>query len=152
MATAGNPLTGASWGASPVNPSLFSIPNFQGPPPSTFGNPGNLPNPTSNIKDITRNTGLVNLETGQLRNQMLPQFANQLFALAGPAGDFYKQLMNLGSPYYQQKQSGGFTQGVKANEDAAAKARQQLSASGYGATPSGATAAMIGGMNQAGSQ
>src|SRR5262249_45109861 len=92
------------------------------------------------------------LETGQLRNQMLPQFANQLFSLAGPAGDFYKQLMNLGSPYYQQKQSEGFTQGVKANEDAAAKARQQLSASGYGATPSGATAAMIGGMNQAGSQ
>lgn len=70
----------------------------------------------------------------------------------GQAGDFFKNLMNLGSPYYQQKQLEGFQQGVQQNQNASAQAQEQLRAQGYGNTPSGANAAMIGGMNQAGSQ
>jgi len=61
-------------------------------------------------------------------------------------------LMNLGSPYYQQQQQAGFTQGVGQNQNAAAQAKQQLQSQGYGNTPSGANAAMIGGMAQQGSQ
>lgn len=154
MATASNPLSNPfSWTGTNVNPPPGALPPtspFNIPPPNM--NPGNLANPTSNIKDITRNTGLVNLQTGQLRNDLIPQFA-QLFGKYGTnAGDFFKMLMNLGSPFYKQKQREGFEQGVQQNQNAAGQARQQLSAAGYGATPSGANVAGIAGMNQAGGQ
>lgn len=163
MSTVGNPLVGASWGASPMNPSLFGNPanpsqqpapppTVTGPPIGQWGNPGNLEDPFSNLKDATRNAGGLNVEQGQLRNELIPMFANQMFSMAGPAGDFFKQLMNLGSPYYQQQQAAGFNQGVQQNQNAAAQAGQQLQAQGYGNTPSGANAAMIGGMNMQGSQ
>lgn len=127
----------------PTSPFNLSTPNI---------NPGNLANPTSNIKDITRNTGLTNLETGAFRNQLIPMFAQMMSQFGGQAGDFLKQLMDKGSPFYQQHQREGFEQGVQQNQNAAGQARQQLSSAGYGATPSGSTAAMIGGMNQQGSQ
>jgi len=151
---------------SSVGNPLFSFPgqNTNQPPPSALPpttpfnlttpnmNPGNLDNPTSNIKDITRNTGLTNLATGQYRNQLIPLFAQMMSQYGGQAGDFLKQLMDKGSPFYQQHQREGFEQGVQQNQNAGAQARQQLSSAGYGATPSGATAAMIGGMNQQGGQ
>ncbi len=98
------------------------------------------------------NAVLNNIIAGQMKNQLAPQFAQLMQQYGGQAGDFFKQLMNLGSPYYQQKQQEGFTQGVQQNQNAAGMAKQQLGAQGYGNTPSGANAAMIGGMQQAGSQ
>lgn len=163
MSTTPNPLSGASFGVSPLNPSLFGNP--ANPAPSTSGspfsatnaqvpngNPGNLANPNSNLKDITRNAGFENVQEGQERNNLIPQFAQLMQQFAGPAGDYFKNLMNLGSPYYQQQQAASFNNGVNQNQNAASQARQQLQAQGYGATPSGATAAMIGGMNMQGSQ
>jgi hypothetical protein len=154
-----NPLSGASFGASPLNPSLFGNPANPVPTNATAtstavpnGNPGNLANPSSNLKDITRNAGFENVQEGQERNQLIPQFAQLMQQFAGPAGDYFKNLMNLGSPYYQQQQAASFNSGVNQNQNAAAQARQQLNAAGYGNTPSGATAAMIGGMNMQGSQ
>lgn len=173
MATASNPLTGSSWGSQnpnqnnnaawinqSVNPGNFgSIPQPPNPLSTPSGapggsalNPGGLANPFTNIKDITRNTGLENLMTGDLRNQLIPQFASLMTGYAGPAANFFNTLMNLGSPYYQQKQAESFNQGVQQNQNAAAQARQGLQAQGYGYAPSGATAAMLGGMNQAGAQ
>ena len=129
-------------------------------PPSTgsgglmggpYGNPGGYSNPYGS-KEISRNMGLTNIEAGQMKNQLAPIFAQLMQQYGGQAGDFFKNLMNLGSPYYQQKQQEGFTQGVQENQNAAAMAKQQLGAQGYGSTPSGANAAMIGGMQQQGSQ
>jgi len=157
MSTSPNPLSGASFGTSPLNPSLFGNP--ANPTPSTAtstalpnGNPGNLANPASNLKDITRNANFLNVQQGQERNSLIPQFAALMQGFAGPAGDYFKNLMNLGSPYYQQQQEASFNNGVQNNNNATAQARQQLAAQGYGATPSGANAAMIGGMNMQGSQ
>lgn len=173
MASPSNPLTGSNWGTqnpnqnmnagwlnSNVNPGQFGpLPPTPGPtstpqgaPGGTGTNPGGLANPFTNIKDITRNTGLENLMTGDLRNQLIPQFANLMKGYSGPAAEFFNTLMNLGSPYYQQKQEEGFTQGVQQNQNAAAQARQGLQAQGYGYAPSGAMAAMLGGMNQQGAQ
>jgi len=147
--TTPNPLagwTGTNINQPPpsnTNPISLSAPNT---------NPGNLANPTSNAKDILRNTGLTNLQTGALRNQLIPQFAQLMGQYGGQAGDFFKKLMDLGGPFYQQKQREGFEQGVQQNQNAAATARQEASAAGTGQTPSGANIAMIGGMNQAGGQ
>lgn len=152
MSTMPNPLSGASFGTSPLNPSLFSNPANPVNTAVPNGNPGNLPNPTSNLKDITRNVNLLNVQQGQERNSLIPQFAALMQGFAGPAGDYFKNLMNLGSPYYQQQQEASFNNGVKNNNDATAQARQQLATQGYGNTPSGATAAMIGGMNMQGAQ
>lgn len=173
MASPANPLTGSGWGSSNpnqnmnagwlnsnINPGQFGpLPSTPGPisppqgaPGGTGTNPGGLANPFTNIKDITRNTGVENLMTGDLRNQLIPQFANLMTGYAGPAANFFSTLMNLGSPYYQQKQQEGFTQGVQQNQNAAAQARQGLQAQGYGYAPSGAMAAMLGGMNQQGAQ
>lgn len=171
MAT--NPFTGASWGDNMINPQMFASPNSSSaPPPSSAGtnnlfgapppiatpnsgptgNPGNLANPASNLKDAMRNAGFLNVIQGQLRDQLIPMFANLMTQYATPAANFAGNLMNLGSPYYQQKQEESFNQGVQQNQNAAGQARQQMDVQGYGGTPSGAEAAMIGGMNQAGSQ
>lgn len=70
-------------------------------------------------------------------------------ASGGDAGNFFRTLMNLGSPFYQRKQQQTFEQGTKAAQDAAAQSRQALSATGAGYTPSGTGAAMFGGEAQA---
>lgn len=138
------------WAGQNVNQTNSPLPStnpIQGPPQGPWGNPGNLPNPTTNQKDQIRNAGLLGVQQGQLRNDLIPQFANLMMGYGGSAADFFNTLKNLGSPFYQQKQSAAFGQGVQQNQNAAALARQQLAAQGYGATPSGATAALIGGMN-----
>ena len=146
-----NPLTGAGWAGqapgqqqqSPVQPPWLSGPiNL---------NPGGYSNPRG-PNEINRNLGLENISAAGQKNLLAPFFAQLMQQYGGQAGDFFKNLTNLGSPYYQQKQQEAFTQGNKANQDAAAMARQQQQAQGYGSTPSGAGAAMIGGMNQAGGQ
>lgn len=170
MSAVSNPLVGASFGTNPINPALFSNPSGTNPgaPPSTnpfsapaplptantgpLGNPGNLEDPASNLKDATRNAGFENVITGQYRNTLIPQFANELFSLATPAANYFANLMNLGSPYYQQQQRASFEQGVGQNQNASAQAQQQINRQGYGYTPSGASAATIGGMNIAGGQ
>jgi hypothetical protein len=155
MSTAGNPLFGNPSGinmpppGSPVSPTSTSSPISLNTPNL---NPGGLANPTSNIKDIQRNTGLENLTTGDFRNQLIQQFAKLFGQYGTNAGDFFKMLMDKGSPFYQQRQAEAFTAGNKSNQDAAAQARQQAEAAGTGFTPSGTNVAMIGGMNTAGSQ
>lgn len=156
MSTASNPLAG--WNNSNINvppPTPGSSPLSNTSPISVAGanpNPGNLANPNTNIKDITRNTGNINNQTGADRNALIPQFA-QLFGQYGSqAADFFKKLMDLGGPFYQQQQQAGFTQGVQQNQNAGAMTRQQINASGTGATPSGAGIAAIAGANQQGGQ
>jgi|SRR5215471_1411646 len=153
MAT--NPIIGSGWGSSPSSgfqPSnLFTpapAPNFS-PIPGSPGNPGNLPNPFTNVKDATRSAAGLNNLLASSRLQAIPAFMQNLFGYGNQAGNVFGQFANLGSPFYQQKQSEAFTQGVKQGQDAQGIARQQLAAQGYGGTPSGATAAMIGSMNQA---
>lgn len=151
MSTGSNPLAG--WTGSNINqppPSLTNTNPISVNAPNT--NPGNLANPNSNIKDITRNTGITNLQTGDLRNQLIPQFAKLFGQYGGDAATFFQKLMDLGGPFYQQKQREGFEQGVQQNQNSAAMARQQASAAGTGFTPSGSNVAMIGGMNQQGGQ
>jgi len=160
MSTAPNGLTG--WlGTSGINPNMFSAPPGspppqQGPPAPTgtmqggqnsWGNPAGYGNP-SGAYENQRNLNTAATENTQLRNQLIPQFANQLFGLAQGPSQFYNQLMNLGSPYYQQQQYASFNQGNQQSQNAAAQARQQLEAQGQGYTPSGTEAAMLGGMGQ----
>jgi hypothetical protein len=158
----GNPWANPGWALGPVGGILGGLfgsggnppPNPQNSPTSVggpWGNPGGYQNPWG-ANEIQRNAALNNIQAGQMKNQLAPQFAQLMQQYGGSAGDFFSQLMNLGSPYYQQKQQEGFTQGVQQNQNAGAMAKQQLQAQGYGATPSGANAAMIGGMAQQGSQ
>lgn len=165
MSSSSNPLTGGSWGNTPVgnmNPINLMAPPGLGTPgisspgqsaghSTAWGNPGGFKNPLG-PNEINRNIGLENVMSGQMKNMLAPQFANLMGQYGGQAGNFFQNLMNLGSPYYQQKQTEGFNQGVQQNQNAAGQARQQLSAQGYGNTPSGAEAAMLGGMQQAGAQ
>lgn len=97
---------------------------------------------------IAANLPETNIQTGLLKNQLIPAMSQYMFGAGGAAGNFYNQLMNLGSPYYQQQQRASFEQGNQQAQNAAAQARQQLSSQGYGYTPSGAEAGMIGGMAQ----
>jgi hypothetical protein len=98
---------------------------------------------------LQTNLAQTNLLTGEQRNNLINPMAQNMFQMGGNAGQFYNQLMNLGSPYYQQQQAANFTQGVQQGNNAGALARQQQMAQGTGYTPSGANAAMIGGMGQA---
>jgi hypothetical protein len=116
------------------------------------GNPSGLDNPGTNIKDAWRNQAYLNTFQQQQKMGLANNFAQSMYGAANPAANFYNQLTNLGSPYYQQQQRASFDQGVQQNQNAAAQARQQLSASGYGYTPSGTTAATIGNMAIQGSQ
>lgn len=151
MAT--NPLIGASWGgANGQNPSSMSPINLNTNPMGGIQwNPGNFSNPKG-PNEINRNMGISNIQTNQIKNLLAPQFAKAMGQYGGAAGDFFSQLTNAGSPYYKQKQAEAFTQGNQANQNAVGQAKQQLSAQGYGYTPSGAEAATIGGMAQAGAQ
>jgi hypothetical protein len=149
-----NPLTGSWPNPGGANPAPSSGP--LAPPPTTGpgGSPAAPYNPMG-FGDPTRNTGISrnlageNVLSGQYRNQLTPLFAQLMQQFGGNAGDFFKQLTNLGSPFYQRKQQQSFEQGTKASQDAAAQSRQQLQASGQGYTPSGAGAAMFGGEAQA---
>jgi hypothetical protein len=163
MATGVNPLFGAN---PQQNPLMGSWPNPGGANPAPSGGPLGAPptqgpagpsapyNPMG-FGDPTRNTGIMrnlageNVLSGQYRNQLTPLFAQLMQQYGGNAGEFFKQLMNLGSPFYQRKQQQTFEQGTKASQDAAAQSRQQLQATGQGYTPSGAGAAMFGGEAQA---
>src|SRR5215467_10946591 len=113
MSTPGNPLMG-SWGPTP---GLFSTPTAPQINTGQWGNPGNLQNPFSNAKDITRNTGLENLLGGQYLNSLMPMFANNMFQYGGNAANVMGNFANLGSPYYQGKQAEQFNQGVLRNQD-----------------------------------
>lgn len=161
-----NPLVGAGWGASnqqqqqnPLPAGLFNLPQVgtgsnpqspgagQGP----LGNPGGFNNPYAN-NEIGKNVGINNVVSGQLKNILGPQFAQLMSQYGGSAGQFFQNLQNLGSPYYQQKQQESFTQGQQQNQNASAQAQQQVARQGYGYTPSGAGAAVAGQQAQAGAQ
>jgi hypothetical protein len=147
--------------SSPANPLFGSwqppgtVPGAPTPAPPNLtpaGTPGSQ-NPygagTRGSGDLGFNLAQTNLQTGLQKNALIPYFTRLFSGATGPASDFYKQLMTLGSPFYQRKQQQTFEQGTKAAQDAAAQSRQQLQASGAGYTPSGAGAAMFGGEGQA---
>jgi hypothetical protein len=153
-----DPLTGSGWGANPApqtNPISLD-PNYGQGEHGSFGggpgaNPGNLGD-FGSTGSLNKNLMLDNVVAGQFKNQLAPQFASLMGQYGGQAADYYKNLMNLGSPYYKQKQQEAFTQGNQQNQNALGQAQDQLNASGYGSAPSGARAAMVGGMNQQGAQ
>jgi hypothetical protein len=146
LSSAGFGLGSLFNGPAPANPQ--NSPTSAGGP---WGNPGGYQNPWG-ANEIQRNAALNNIVAGQMKNQLAPEFAQLMQQYGGEAGNFFTNLMNLGSPYYQQQQQASFTQGNQQNQNAAAQARQQLASSGYGYTPSGANAAMMGGMAMQGSQ
>lgn len=156
MASPGNPLAGLAWpGQAGVN---------QPPPPTANPLQGNLSNqpinPTGDLFGYNRrgtNNPLfdmqqIGINRGLMANSLIPSMSQNFFGMGGQAGNYFGNLVNLGSPYYQQQQAQSFTQGNQQNQNAAAQARQQLQSQGYGSTPSGANAAMIGGMAQGGAQ
>jgi hypothetical protein len=153
MATPGNPLLG-SW----PNPGGVNLPGGGPvPPPSALptapaGKTG-VTNPFGGGSrgggDLGYNLAETNLQTGNYKNALLPLFAQGMFGTAGPAAQFFQQLMQLGGPFYKQKQQQTFEQGTQQAQNAAAQSRQQLQASGAGGTPSGVGAAMFGGESQA---
>lgn len=165
MAT--NPLIGSDWGqqqspmgmTNPINlPSVMQpgTPGIRSPGQNAgrqvgWGNPGGFGNPLG-PNEINRNLGLTNVLAGQMKNALAPQYAQLMGQYGGQAGDFFSQLMNFGSPFYRQKQTEAFQQGTQQNQNAMQQAVQQLAARGMGSTPSGTTAAMIGGMQQQGAQ
>lgn len=153
MSTFPNPLTG--WGGQ-TDPNQFgSIPS-PSPVPTVntgaSGNPGNLPNPTSNIKDSWRNQAFLNTLMQQFKLGLGGNWAQLMQGYAAPGASFFKTLMDLGSPFYQQKQRASAEQTEKSFGDEAGKARQQVQAMGAGYTPSGVGAATAGGMGVAEAQ
>lgn len=166
MGTYMNPLTGSGWSNQPPQNTILSganpiqLPGLQGGSATgehgsfgggAYGNPGSFGDMGS-ASSLQKNVLLNNVIAGQMKNALAPQFASLMGRYGGDAGNFFEQLMNLGSPFYKQKQSEAFTQGVGQNQNAAAMAQQQLARQGYGYSPSGANAAMIGGMNIQGGQ
>lgn len=154
ISTLPNPLTGTSadnplgWpganmppstsGSAPGGPSLFGAPTnpFAGvntPAPSPVGGGA-----------LAGNLAQQNYMTGALRNQLLPIFAKLFGSSTGPAMDFFKKLMDLGSPYYKEQQRASLESGVNSAENTSATARQRVNASGYGYAPSGLEAGVIG--------
>jgi len=153
MSTMPNPLFG-SW--QPPGTTGAPPPLPANPAPPAIGAPAGKPGSTDPYGmgsrgggDLTANLAETNLQTGLTKNALIPYFTQLFSGATGPAVDFYKQLTNLGSPFYQRKQQASFEQGTKAAQDAAAQSRQRLQASGAGYTPSGAGAAMFGGEAQA---
>ena len=170
MSTMPNPLQGVSasnplgWPGQtgtnmpspsvPGSPSLFGAPTSPVNVPTAAGTPGSQ-NPYGQGSrgggDQTYNLAETNLQAGLLKNFLATPFAQRMFSNADQASNFFKTLMNLGSPYYQQQQRASLEQGVNQGQNAAAQAKQQLNAAGYGAAPSGLEAATLGGVanNQA---
>jgi hypothetical protein len=161
-----NPMQSFNPGYNPVQGMQppMGAPQQPGGQPFPTGNPlggapglpGNMQNPygqgTRGGGNQTFNLAQTNLMTGLLKNALAGPMAGMLFGAGGQAGNIFGNLANLGSPYYQQQQRATFEQGNLQNQNAAALARQQLTAQGLGYTPSGATAATIGGMAQGGAQ
>jgi hypothetical protein len=141
MATQPNPLLGSWPGTSGVNMPTPGV--SQGDVDYTHAN---LPRSDKNLR---KEAGRTNIVSGRLRNLFGPEFAKLMMGYGGDAGSFYKQLTDLGSPFYERKQQKTAEQGAKAGQDEAGLARQRLTASGAGYGPSGAGAAMFGGMGQA---
>jgi len=149
VSTLPNPLTG-SWPGITGNfptPAPVDVGPTSGPGSTA---PGGALNPfgqgTRGGGNLGFNLAGQNLLTADWRNKLIPLFQQMMMGSAGPAKDFFTQLTNLGSPFYQQKQRQSFEQGSKAGEDAAARARQAIQTSGAGYTPSGVGAAAIGGL------
>lgn len=147
--------------SSPASPLFGSwtppgtVPGSATPAPPNIGVAGSTgtQNPYGQGSRGSGNLGYnlaeTNLQTGLAKNALIPWFTQMMSGGAGPAMDFFKQLMNAGSPFYQRKQQQTFEQGSKAAQDAAGQARQAVTASGAGYGPSGVGAAMMGGMGQA---
>jgi hypothetical protein len=150
VSTMPNPLFG-SWNPNSGTNVPFDPTSMQAPP-GPAGTPGST-NPfgfgSYGGGALRGNIGEANLQTALQRNALIPQFAKMMFGAGGTAGDFFKQLTQLGSPFYQRKQQQTFEQGSKAAQDAAGQARQRITASGAGYTPSGVGAAAFGGEAQA---
>jgi hypothetical protein len=145
---AGTNMPGSVPGMPGTTPVTGSSPLGNGPQAGSNLNPGGLANPW-NTGGIARNINLANLDTASMKNQMLPQMWDLFRKSGGDAAKFFEQLTNLGSPFYKQKQQQTAEQGAKAGNEQAGMARERLNASGAGYTPSGAGAAMFGGMGQA---
>lgn len=141
------PLGGLGW---PAATGVNQQPQQQNPAPTSGLSASGSMNPfgfgTIGNGAMTANLAETNSQTGQMRNQLIPQFAQNMGAYAAPAGQFFQNLTNLGSPYYQQAQQSVFSQGAQQANNQSGQARQQLGAQGYGFTPSGAEAGMMGGM------
>ena len=147
----GNPLVGSGWDTSNQSQSPMGPITPIGTDPSSPPNPGGYGNPKG-AREIQRNMGILNMQAAEMKRQLAQQFAPLMGRYGQEAGNFFQNLMNFGSPFYRQKQQEAFTQGVNQNQNASAQAQQQLRSQGFGSTPSGANAAMIGGMQQQGSQ
>jgi hypothetical protein len=146
-----NPFVGSSWDTAGPPPTMPGLTPLTFPETSRGFDPGNFANPKGS-KELQQNMGITNILAAQQKNQLAPQFAKLMSQYGGDAGAFFKQLMDLGSPYYKQKQTEAATQGVARNEEARRASTEQVRAEGYGSTPSGASAAMIGGEAVAGAQ
>lgn len=156
MSSAPNPLTGSGWNPTPPTNPISLNPQYSTGEHGSFGggspsNPGNLGD-FGSTGSLNKNLMLDNVVAGNLKNQLAPQFADLMGKYGGDAAAYFKQLMDLGSPYYKQRQQEAFTQGNQRNQDAQGQASEQLDAAGYGSGPSGAKAAMIGGMQTQGAQ
>ena len=146
------PSTNASTAASNPNSFLSGGPVQQPSIGPTFGAASNAPGGANNPfgqgvrgnGDLTQNLAQSNLITGDWRNALIPYFQQMQAGQVGPAQQYFQQLMNLGSPYYQQQQRATWEQGVGQANNAAAQARQQINQAGYGYAPSGLQAASIG--------
>ena len=143
MAAQSNPLLG--WqGQTGVNVA------GQLPTPLPQTTPIQQPNqaavPTGESRGaLTRAGQEENVQRGAMTNALIPQMSNAMMQTGTEAGNVFGQFANLGSPYYQQQQQASFTQDTQQAQNAAAQSRQQLGAQGYGFTPSGAEAGMLGG-------
>ncbi len=115
-----------------------------------FGNPLNplgFSNPQGALEG-ERNLNAQNLAGKAYSQRLAPMFAKSMFGAAGPAENFYGNLMNLGSPYYQQHQTASFGNALNDYSNAYAQASNQLRGQGLGYGPTGANVAMLGGMGQ----
>jgi hypothetical protein len=153
MSTAGNPLVGSWPNPGGVNPGPAPLP---GTNPTLPAAPAGTPGTTDPYGQGSRgggnqgfNLAETNLQTGTYKNALLPLFSKLMFGAGGDAANFFKQLADLGSPFYKRKQQQTAEQGAKQASDASGQARQQIQASGTGYTPSGVGAAAFGGMAQA---
>jgi hypothetical protein len=145
--------------ATPGNPLLGSWPSTAGtnqPPPALptgpTGNTGTTNPYGFGTKDggaLASNLAETNLQSGVYKNKLMPLFSQMMMSAGGDASKFFKMLTDAGSPFYQRKQQQTAEQGAKAGNEQAGMARERLAASGQGSGPSGAGAAMFGGMGQA---
>ena len=142
-----------------MNPPQGSTPGFGNPSnqqlnqaagSTQYGNPLNplgFGNPQGALEG-ERNLNAQNLAGKAYSQQLAPMFAKSMFGAAQPAENYFSQLMNLGSPYYQQHQTASFGNAVNDYSNAYAQASDRLRGQGLGFGPTGANVAMLGGMGQ----